>query len=84
MVTSLCNDLWITGLTVYGEPPGQAHPWAKENTERLLQVACDSISNLSGLRYVAGDMNFAIDDLDAFNMLHHLGFRDIQDIAAER
>lgn len=84
MATTLCGDLWVTGLSIYGEPPGQAHPYARENTERLIEVATDLISNAPGLRYVAGDMNFQIGELDAYNLLHHLGFRDLQDIAADR
>lgn len=27
IVTTLCHDLWITGAVVYGEPPGQLHPF---------------------------------------------------------
>ena len=65
MATTLCGDLWVTGLSIYGEPPGQAHPYARENTERLIEVATDLISNAPGLRYVAGDMNFQIGELDA-------------------
>lgn len=84
LATSLIGDAWVTGAVLYGEPPGQSHPYAKDNTERLLQVAIESISNMSGLRYIAGDMNFQLDTLDVYNLLHQHGFRDLQSIAAER
>lgn len=84
MVTTLCGDLWITGLTIYGEPPGQSHPYAKENTERILQVALEAISNMPGLRYIAGDMNFQLDALEAYAMMQHYGFQDLQSIATAR
>lgn len=84
MTTTLIGDIWVTGMIAYGEPPGQSHPFARENTERLLQVAVENISNMPGLRYIAGDFNFELNTLDAYNLFHHYGFRDLQCIAAER
>ena len=84
MATSLCHDLWITGVCLYGEPVGQSHPFAQENTEWLVQAAVDAVSSVPGLRYVAGDFNFQPQTLQAFRRLENLGFRDIQTVAEER
>lgn len=84
ITATLCNDLWITGGVVYGEPPGQQHPNARENTEIITTAIFDAIMAYPGLRFLAGDFNFETTQLDVFHLLHQQGFRDLQDIAKER
>ena len=84
MTTTLCHDMWVTGITLYGEPPGQHHPNAAHNTELLVDAATEAIGNVRGLRFVSGDFNFEIDQLEGFNKLHQLGFKDLQTLANER
>lgn len=84
LAATLCEDMWITGGVLYGEPPGASHPSARENTDMM---ALDLVSHLcqqSGLRYFAGDLNFEVGGLEIFKVLSDAGFRDIQDIAFER
>lgn len=68
----------------FGEPPGQLHPEARENTETLTSAVFDAVIATSGIRLVAGDFNFQKDQLDVFKLLQQQGFRDLQDIAWER
>ena len=84
MTATLCHDMWVTGVTLYGEPPGQGHPSAAAHTELLVGAAVDAISNVRGFRFVSGDFNFTPEQLEGIEKLHQLGFRDLQDIAAER
>ena len=79
--TTLCHDLWISGATIYGEPPGLMHPFAAEHTDVLIQTAIDTLSLMPGLRFLAGDFNFEIGSLECFDRLDELGFKDVQTIA---
>ena len=81
LAATLCEDMWITGGVVYGEPPGVGHPNARENTDTLAIEVVTHLCNLSGLRYFAGDLNFESGGLEVFRVLADAGFRDIQDIA---
>lgn len=84
VVTTMCHDLWVTGAVVYGEPCGQAHPDAQSHTEKIMQCAVEAVTNMSGLRYISGDVNFEPHQLEAFTVLESFGFRDLQDIAMSR
>ena len=84
VVTTLCHDMWISGGIVYGEPPGVQHPEAKMITEQLLSSTIDAVLQLRGCRYVAGDWNFQLGQLEAFDILERHGFKDLQTIACER
>ena len=84
VTATLCHDMWITGGVVYGEPPGMAHPFAKEHTEALLQEVSEAVTSVRGLRFVAGDWNFQIGQLEAFQYLQQHGFQDLQTVAEER
>ena len=83
VTTTLCNDLWISGGVVYGEPPGIQHPFAQMHTEQLLNSTIEAVVQLRGCRYVAGDWNFQQGHLEAFKSLHQHGFKDLQTIAEE-
>lgn len=84
VTATLCHDMWITGGVVYGEPPGLSHPYAKEHNEILLQEVIEAVTNVRGLRFVAGDWNFQHGSLDAFQTLSQYGFQDLQTIAEEK
>eukprot|EP00435_Cladocopium_sp_Y103_P034195 s179_g8.t2 len=83
--TSLIADTWVTGGVVYGEPESSMYPHQKTHNEELLHHTACQICFLSrGPRYVAGDWNVAQHSLPVFEMLEAAGFRDLQDLAAER
>ncbi len=84
LTATLCENMWITGAVLYGEPPGVGHPNARSNTDLIALDAITHLSQLSGLRYFAGDLNFEIGGLEAFQVLEEAGFKDIQDIAFEQ
>lgn len=84
VTTTLCNDLWISGGIVYGEPPGVQHPNAKQHNEQLLCATIEAVMQHRGCRFVAGDWNFQIGNLEAFALLERYGFKDLQTIAHER
>ena len=61
------------------------YPLRLQHTEALLQAAIASVGYLSsGPRFIAGDWNVGQGELPAFDALAQLGFKDLQDLAAER
>ena len=83
--TSFCaHGLWISGVVVYGIPTGPTHPKGREVTNELLAQALDRIEQTPGPRYIAGDFNHDLDRLATIEVMHRLGYQDIQDLAAER
>ena len=83
--TSLIDNVWLTGGVVYGEPDSHYYPSRLQHNEALLRAVTDSVVFLSsGPRFVAGDWNVASGELPVFGVLEGLGFKDLQDIAAER
>eukprot|EP00435_Cladocopium_sp_Y103_P007530 s1093_g2.t1 len=83
--TTLVRDVWVTGVTLYGEPDGHLYPSRVEHNAALLHHAACQICHLqTGLRFVAGDLNMSFDEVPAFDILRGAGFKDVQDLAAER
>ena len=83
--TTLLDDTWISGGVVYGEPNGHLYPEWKQNNEILLNAVASDICHLQiGPRFVAGDFNVESDSLPAFAILRSAGFKDVQEVAAER
>ncbi len=78
--TSFVHDVWISGVTVYGTPTGPTHPNAKLTTNRLLHHAIMRIAQSSGPRFVAGDWNHDLEDLESIDGLMALGFREVQEL----
>ena len=78
------HNVWVSGVTVYGPPTGHTHVNGKDVTNELLSIALDRILQLPGPRYIAGDFNHDLDHLAIIPTLERLGFRDIQDLHAER
>jgi len=84
-VTTLIDDVWLTGGVVYGEPDSQHYPSRLQHNEALLQPVVSSVGFLSaGPRFVAGDWNVSMDELPVFGTLASLGLKDLQDVAYER
>lgn len=77
-------DLWVSGVVVYGTPTGPTHLKGKEVTNDLLAQALDRIEQSTGPRFIAGDFNHDWDTLEVIAKMHRLGYRDIQDLHAER
>ena len=85
ITTSLVQDVWVTGSTVYGEPESSSYPNQKHNNEQLLHHAASYVCFLAkGPRYVAGDWNVTQNSLPAFELLNKAGFVDLQDLARSR
>ena len=78
------KGVWISGVSLYGTPPGPTHVNGRQVTDELLALALDRVLQLSGPRFIAGDFNHDLDRLSTVATLERLGFRDIQDIHAER
>ena len=78
------KGVWISGVTLYGTPTGPTHVNGRKVTDELLSLALDRVLQMSGPRYIAGDFNHDLDSLATVTTLERLGFRDIQDIHAER
>ena len=84
VTTTLINDVWVTGATVYGEPESASYPNQKAHNEALLNAAAGQVCFLNkGPRFVAGDWNVAHGSLPAFDQLASAGFVDLQDLAAQ-
>jgi len=78
------KGVWISGVTVYGTPTGPTHVNGREVTDELLTLALERVLQLTGPRFIAGDFNHDLDRLSTVATMERLGFRDIQDIHAER
>ena len=78
--TSFINELWVSGITVYGTPVGPTHPGARETTEALLRAAIKRVIQAVGCRFIAGDFNCDHDSSPAIAQLRALGFQDVQDL----
>ena len=78
------HGVWVSGVTVYGTPTGHTHAQGRSVANDLLSLALDRVLQLSGPRFIAGDFNHDLDHLSTVAMMERLGFKDIQDIHAER
>lgn len=85
VTTTLVQDIWVTGSTIYGEPESGSYPHQRQNNELLLHHAASYVCHLAkGPRYVAGDWNVLQGTLPAFDLLDAAGFVDLQDLAMAR
>ena len=83
--TTLIDNVWLTGATVYGEPESSSYPQQRVNNEALLHAAISQVCHLTqGPRFVAGDWNVPYGSLPAFELLDKAGFVDLQDLAVQR
>ena len=85
MTTTLVQDIWVTGSTIYGEPESGSYPHYRQNNEQLIHHAASYVCHLAkGPRFVAGDWNVLQGTLPAFDLLDAAGFVDLQDLAFSR
>ena len=78
---TLVSNTWISGATIYGYPQGKTHPHAYERTVALLDTAFVHMTRVAtGPRYLCGDWNFEMRQLDVCNQLQLLGWREVQDL----
>ena len=78
---TLVSNTWISGATIYGYPQGKTHPHAYECTVALLDTAFVHMTRVAtGPRYLCGDWNFEMRQLDVCNQLQLLGWREVQDL----
>eukprot|EP00435_Cladocopium_sp_Y103_P059804 s2_g21.t1 len=83
--TTLLDDVWLTGGTIYGEPDGHLYPDRKYHNEQLLRHVAGQLCHLCvGPRFLAGDLNELIDSLPSFDILRAAGFQELQDLALAR
>eukprot|EP00435_Cladocopium_sp_Y103_P068408 s83_g31.t1 len=83
--TTMIDDVWLSGGVVYGEPESHLYPDRLKHTDALLQSVIQTVCFLStGPRFVSGDWNVDQHSLPSFDLLTQAGFRDLQDLAAER
>lgn len=78
--TTFCAGLWLNGVVVYCPPTGPTHPGAKQSANGLLAAAVDQLRLMDGPRYLAGDFNHDIDDLEALQQLHSMHFVEVQSL----
>ena len=82
---SYLRSFWLTGAVVYGYPAGVTHPHAFEQTQALLDFACDHlVHQCVGPRFFAGDWNFTISQLAVCDKLRQFGWIEIQDLMESR
>ena len=79
-VSSFMDPCWISRCIIYGYPIGKKHWQAKTRTADILDFAFMHLSNVSGLKYLCGDFNFQMDDLDVFDRFRQHGWVEAQDL----
>lgn len=85
VTSTLLDNAWLTGGVVYGEPDGHLYPRFRSNNEALLQTVVGQVGCLAvGPRVIAGDWNVEFGSLPSFEVIHRLGFIDLQDFAWTR
>ena len=79
-----CGPFSILGACVYGWAKGPTWPQALRDTNRLFQVLVQEIAlSRGGPRYIMGDFNHALQDIEGWKVLQDLGWKDSQDLANE-
>ena len=85
IVGSLVHNVWITGAVMYGYPQGKVHHNALERTISMLDFLVDHMTKVAtGPRYLCGDWNFEPSQLPVTQVLHQLGWREVQDLEFQR
>ena len=82
---SFVNQTWITGAVMYGYPQGKIHHNALTRSSDMLEFLVDHMTQVaSGPRYLCGDLNHEIDQLPDLQRLVQLGWKEVQDLEAQR
>ena len=83
-VATLHSHVWVTGVVMYGPPGGPTHPRARETVDFLISQSLERLTEGTGPRYLAGDFNHDLDRLQMSRQLARLGWKEAQDLHAER
>ena len=79
IVGSLMGNQWVTGAVIYGYPQSKFHTNAAEKTAGMLaHVYEHMIMCAQGPRYMAGDWNFAPEQLGVTQQLLQAGWQEAQ------
>ena len=78
--TTFCSGLWLQGVVAYCPPTGPTHPQAKQSANGLLHAAVHQLAQMDGPRYLAGDFNHDLQDLESLQQLQGLHFIEVQDL----
>ena len=78
--TTYLNQMWVSGVVMYGMPTGPTHPQAKARTGAMLQEAVRRVLCMDGPRFLAGDFNHDLEDLAAIEVLRTHHFVEVQDL----
>lgn len=78
--TTFCAGIWISGCVVYGVPTGPTHPQAKATTDAMINEAIKHLSQMTGPRYLAGDLNHDLSSLPSIAQLHAMKFVEVQNL----
>ena len=79
------GSLWVQAGIVYGFPDSVQHRERTFQTECILsEVVARVGQQASGPRLIAGDFNHSQDQLQSLQLLHAMGFREVQQVAAQR
>lgn len=82
---SLIGQQWITGAVVYGYPQSKFHLNALAKTEGILAHVFDHMTTFAqGPRFLAGDWNFAQDQLAITQHLLDAGWQEVQMLEFQR
>lgn len=79
ITSSLINNCWISGGTIYGYPQGKYHVNAQSRTEDMLDCMVEHLTVFaSGPRFLCGDWNFEPHQLRATQQLIDKGWQEVQ------
>ena len=74
----------LLGACMYGWAKGPTWPQAQRDTTRLFQTLVQEIGlSRGGPRYIMGDFNHPLEDLEGWQILQEQGWKDSQDLANE-
>eukprot|EP00438_Fugacium_kawagutii_P015677 Skav235300 [mRNA] locus=scaffold520:4940:14554:- [translate_table: standard] len=78
------GQTWLTGGVVYGYSLHSEKPEVRDATNSILQEVADHALPYPGPKFLAGDWNQLPNRLQVMNDLERLGWKDIQQVAADK
>lgn len=85
VVGSFLGNMWVTGAVAYGYPQSKYHQQATQRTDAMLEFLCTHMTAVAtGPRYLCGDWNLESSQVGITAKLHHLGWRECQDLEFAR
>ena len=81
----LQQNVWMQGAVIYGYASAVNHTSPLVLTNQLVEQVVQRIGqDATGPRFIMGDFNASHEELPGLQILRSLGFRELQDVAAER